>query len=280
MNKQWTAVIRPRNSLLDLRLKEVWRYRDLVRLFVVRDFKTKYKQTVLGPLWFIIQPLFTTVIYNFVFGNIAGLSTDGMPGFLFYMAGNVPWLYFSTCITNTSNTFVSNAAVFGKVYFPRLTTPIATTITAIINFVIQFAMFLIFWVYFFINGAAIHINWVAALTPAFIIQMAILGLGFGIIISSLTTKYRDLQVLVSFGISLWMYATPVIFASSSLSDKTFNLLMLNPMSPIIEMMRYGWLGTGRISFIFWGISWITTFFVLFIGIIMFNKVEKTFMDTV
>ena len=155
MQKQWTAVIRSKNSLLDLKLKEVWKYRDLVRLFVARDFKTRYKQTILGPLWFIIQPLFTTVIYNFVFGNIAGLSTDGIPGFLFYMAGNVPWLYFSTCITNTSNTFVNNASVFGKVYFPRLTTPISTVITAILNFIIQFAMFLIFWVYFWLKGAPI-----------------------------------------------------------------------------------------------------------------------------
>lgn len=280
MQKQWTAVIRAKNKLFDLKLKEVWKYRDLVRLFVARDFKTKYKQTVLGPLWFIIQPLFTTVIYNFVFGNIAGLSTDGMPGLLFYMAGNVPWLYFSACITNTSNTFVNNAAVFGKVYFPRLTTPISTVITAILNFIIQFAMFLIFWVYYLLKGAPIHINWVAALTPVLVVQMAILGMGFGIIISSLTTKYRDLQVLVSFGVSLWMYATPVIFASSSLSPKMYMALMLNPMSPIIEMMRYGWLGAGKVSFMFWGISWITTFVVLFIGIIIFNKVEKTFMDTV
>ena len=280
MQKQWTAVIRPKNNLLDLKLNEVWKYRDLVRLFVIRDFKTKYKQTVLGPLWFIIQPLFTTVIYNFVFGNIAGLSTDGMPGFLFYMAGNVPWLYFSTCITNTSNTFVSNASVFGKVYFPRLTTPISTVITAILNFIIQFAMFFVFWVYFLAKGAPIHINWIAALTPVFIVQMAVLGMGFGIIISSLTTKYRDLQVLVSFGVSLWMYATPVIYASSTLSPKMYTLLMLNPMSPIIEMMRYGWLGAGKISFLFWGVSWITTFIVLFIGIIIFNRVEKTFMDTV
>lgn len=280
MQKQWTAVIKPNGSLFDLRLNEVWKYKDLVKLFVVRDFKTKYKQTILGPLWFIIQPLFTTVIYNFVFGNIAGLSTDGMPGFLFYMAGNVPWLYFSSCITNTSNTFVTNSAVFGKVYFPRLTTPISTVITAIINFLIQFAMFLVFWFYFLFTGAPIHINWIAALTPLFVIQMAVLGMGFGIIISSLTTKYRDLQVLVSFGVSLWMYATPVIYGASTLSPKMYNLIMLNPVSPIIEMMRYGWLGAGKISFLFWGISWITTFIMLFLGIVIFNKVEKNFMDTV
>jgi lipopolysaccharide transport system permease protein len=280
MEKTWTTIVEPKNKLLDLKLKEVWKYRDLILLFVQRDFKTKYKQTILGPLWFIIQPLFTTVIYTFVFGNLAGLSTDGLPQFLFYMAGNVPWLYFSTCLTNTSNTFTGNAGVFGKVYFPRLTTPIATVITAIINFVIQFAMFMIFEVYYLVIGANVHITWYALLTPLLVVQLALLGMGFGIIISSLTTKYRDLQVLVSFGVSLWMYATPVIYAASSLSPKVYHILMLNPVAPIIELMRYGWLGAGTVSFGYWGISWITTILVLLLGIIIFNKVEKTFMDTV
>ena len=278
MAKQWTAVIKPQKKILDLKLKEVFRYRDLIWLFVERDFKTKYKQTVLGPLWYIIQPLFTTVVHTFVFGNIAGLPTDGIPQFLFYMAGNVPWLFFSTCLTSTSNTFVGNEAVFGKVYFPRLTTPIATVITSMLNFLIQFIMFLGFIAYFIVRGSEINITYVVALTPLLIIQMAILGMGFGIIISSMTTKYRDLQVLVSFGVSLWMYATPVIYAASTLSPKMYNLI--NPMSPIIELMRYGWLGAGTKPFLFWGISWITTFLVIFIGIIMFNKIEKTFMDTV
>lgn len=280
MTKQWTAVIRPKNSLFDLKLKEVWKYRDLIKLFVARDFKTKYKQTVLGPLWFIIQPLFTTVIYNFVFGDIARLSTDGMPSFLFYMAGNVPWLFFAACITNTSNTFVNNSGVFGKVYFPRLTAPVSAVISAAFNFLIQFVMFLIFWIYFLLTGAPIHINAAAALTPVLILQLAVLGMGFGIIISSLTTKYRDLQVLVSFGVSLWMFATPVIYASSSLSDKIYTFVMLNPVSPIIELLRYGWLGAGRISFAYWGISWITTVAILFTGVVIFNRVERTFMDTV
>jgi lipopolysaccharide transport system permease protein len=280
MEKKWTTVIEPKNKLFDLRLNEVWQYKDLIMLFVQRDFKTKYKQTVLGPLWFIIQPLFTTVIYTFVFGNLAKLSTDGLPQFLFYMAGNVPWLYFSTCITSTSSTFTNNAAVFGKVYFPRLTTPIATVITSMINYFIQFGMFLIFEVYYFIVGADIKITWVAALTPLLIIQMAILGMGFGIIISSLTTKYRDLQVLVSFGVQLWMYATPVVYAASSLSPRVYKILMLNPVAPIIELMRYGWLGSGVKPFGYWGISWVITFAVLFVGIVIFNKVEKTFMDTV
>lgn len=280
MEKKWTTVIEPQNRLLDIKLKEVWKYRDLIWLFVQRDFKTRYKQTILGPLWFIIQPLFTTVIYTFVFGNLAGLSTDGLPQFLFYMSGNVPWLYFSTCLTSTSSTFTGNAGIFGKVYFPRLTTPIATVITSMINFIIQFAMFIFFEVYFLIKGADIQITYVAVLTPVLIFQLALLGMGFGIIISSLTTKYRDLQVLVGFGVSLWMYATPVVYAVSSLSPKAYAILMLNPVAPIIEMMRYGWLGAGTVSYLYWGISWITTIVVVILGIIIFNKVEKTFMDTV
>lgn len=280
MEKKWTAVIEPQNKLLDLKLKEVWKYRDLILLFVQRDFKTRYKQTILGPLWFIIQPLFTTVIYTFVFGNLAGLSTDGLPQFLFYMAGNVPWLYFSTCLTSTSNTFTGNAGVFGKVYFPRLTTPIATVITSMLNFFIQFIMFLIFEVYFLLQGAEIHITWGAFLTPILVIQMALLGMGFGIIISSLTTKYRDLQVLVSFGVSLWMYATPVVYSATALPTNVYSVIMLNPVAPIVELMRFGWLGAGDVSFFYWGISWITTFVVVFVGIVIFNRVEKTFMDTV
>lgn len=280
MEKEWTTVITPKNKLFDLKLKEIWKYRDLISLFVQRDFKTKYKQTILGPLWFIIQPLFTTVIYTVVFGNLAGLPTDGVPQFLFYMAGNVPWLYFSSCITSTSNTFVTNASVFGKVYFPRLTTPISTVISAMLNYLIQFIMFLGFEAYYALIGAEVHITWVAMLTPILIVQMALLGMGFGVIISSLTTKYRDLQVLVSFGVSLWMYATPVIYSASTLSSKAYSLLMLNPIAPIIEIMRYGWLGAGKLDFMYWSISWCTTVVVLVVGILMFNKVEKTFMDTV
>lgn len=280
MEKKWTTVIEPKNKLLDLNLKEVWKYRDLISLFVQRDFKTKYKQTILGPLWFIIQPLLTTVMHTIIFGNLAGLPTDGVPQFLFYMAGNVPWLYFSTCLNSTANTFVGNAGVFGKVYFPRLTSPIATVISSMLNFLIQFAMFLGFLVYYCVIGADIHITWIAVLTPVLVMQMALLGMGFGIIISSMTTKYRDLQVLVGFGVSLWMYATPVIYGVSSLSKKAYSILMLNPVAPIIELLRYGWLGAGTVDFDYWGISWITTMIVLFIGILMFNRVEKTFMDTV
>ncbi|MEE0957801.1 MAG: ABC transporter permease [Ruminococcus sp.] len=280
MAKKWTTIIEPKHNLVDLKLREVWQYRDLVWLFVKRDFTTRYKQTVLGPLWFIIQPLLLTVAQTFIFGNIAGLSTDGLPQFLFYMAGNVPWLYFSTCLTSTSSTFTNNAKIFGKIYFPRLTTPIATTISSLINFFIQFAMFIIFTLIFMFTGANVHITWVALLTPLFILELAALGMGFGIIISSLTTKYRDLQVLVSFGVLVWMYLSPVIVSGSSLSPTIYNLMMLNPVSPIIELMRYAWLGAGTTPFGFWGISWIVTFVVMLIGIILFNKVEKTFMDTV
>lgn len=278
--KQWMTVIEPKTRLLELKLKEVWKYRDLIVLLVQRNIKVRFKQTILGPLWFIIQPIFTTIIQTFVFGHIAKLPTDGLPQFLFYMAGNVPWAYFAACLEGTSNTFTSNAGVFGKVYFPRLTTPISVAVTAIVNYLVQFLMFLGFVLFFMIRGADVHITWVAVLTPMLILQMALLGMGCGIIISSLTTKYRDLQVLVGFGVSLWMYATPIIYAGSTLSPTLYKILMLNPMAPVIELLRYGWLGAGTTPFGYWGISWVTTGILLFFGIILFNKVEKTFMDTV
>ena len=284
MEKKWAAVIEPQHKLLDLKLKEVWQYRDLIWLNVQRDFKTRYKQTVLGPFWFVIQPLMTTLIQTFVFGTIAGMSTDGVPQFLFYMLGNVTWQYFAACFVGTSNTFTGNAGIFGKIYFPRLTTPISTVITSFLNSMIQFVMFLGFEIYFFAIGSNIHITWVAVLMPLIFLQLALLGLGFGIIFSSLTTKYRDLQVLIGFGVSLWMYITPVIYSVTTMADtlspKMATLMMFNPVTPALELMRYGWLGAGTTPFGYWGISWIVTFVVLFIGIILFNKVEKTFMDTV
>lgn len=280
MSKKWTAIIDSDHKLVDLKLKEVWRYRDLVWLFVKRDFTTRYKQTILGPIWFVIQPLFVTIVQTIVFGNMAGLSTDGVPQVLFYMSGNVAWLYFSSCVTSTANTFLSNARLFGKIYFPRMTSPIASAISALINFVIQFLIFLGFLLVFILQGANVHVTWVAALTPLLILNLAVLGTGFGIIISSLTTKYRDLQVMVNFGMQLWMYFSPVILSASSLSDKMYNVMMCNPVSPVIELMRYGWLGSGTTPFLFWGISWGVSIIVLLIGIILFNKVERTFMDTV
>ena len=284
MEKKWTAIIEPKNKLLDLKLKEVWQYRDLIWLNVQRNFKTRYKQTVLGPLWFVIQPLMTTIIQTFVFGTIAGMATDGVPQFLFYMAGNVTWQYFANCFTGNANTFTGNAGIFGKVYFPRLTTPISNIITAFFNTMIQFALFLGFEMYFFAVGSNIRITWIAALTPLIFLQLALLGMGCGIIVSSLTTKYRDLQVLVGFGVSLWMYISPVIYSASTIGDvlspKLAAVMMLNPVTPAIELMRYGWLGSGTTPFGYWGISWAFTAVVLFLGIIIFNKVEKTFMDTV
>ena len=280
MAKKWTAIIEPPKKLVDLKLKEVWQYRDLILLFVKRDFTTRYKQTVLGPLWFLIQPLFITLTQTFVFGNIAKLSTDGLPQILFYMGGNVLWLYFSTCLLSTSNTFTANARLFGKIYFPRLTTPIATAISSLINFLIQFLMFLGFVLFYIIAGANVQITWIAALTPLIVLQIAILGTGCGIIVSALTTKYRDLQVMVSFGVMIWMYLSPVIVSGSSLSEPLYRLMMLNPVSPAIELMRYGWLGSGTTPFVYWGISWVVSILIFLLGAILFNRVEKTFMDTV
>lgn len=281
MQKQWTAVITPKRKLLDLNLKEVWKYRDLIALNVSRDFKTRYKQTILGPLWFIIQPLMSSVVHTLVFGTIAGLSTDGVPQFLFYLIGSIYWGIFSSCLSATSNTFVGNAGIFSKVYFPRLVTPISTAITQIGNFLIQFAIYLIVALVFFLTGGVFKITWVALLTPIIVAQMALLGLGFGIIISSLTTKYRDLQMLVSFGVSLLMYLSPVVYSANSVGNGLlYKALMLNPVSPLIELTRYGWLGAGSTPWGYWGISWIVTIIVVFIGIIIFNKIEKNFLDTV
>ena len=284
MEKKWTAIIKPKKKLLDLNLKEVYKYRDLIGLFVARDIKTRYKQTILGPLWFVIQPLMASVIHTLVFGQIAGLSTDGVPQFLFYLAGSITWGLFSGCLTATSNTFVGNAGIFGKVYFPRLATPIATSITQMFNFIIQFAIFLVMSLIFFLTGESFQITWVALLTPLLIVQLALLGLGFGIIISSLTTKYRDLQVLVGFGVQLWMYLTPVIYSAGAATERLGptlgRIIMINPVCPILELFKSGWLGAGSTPWLYWGISWVVTAVVLFLGIIIFNKIEKNFMDTV
>ena len=264
---------------------EIWQYKDLIGLLVKREFVSKYKQTILGPAWAVIQPLLTTVVFTFVFGNVAGLADCGaVPTFLFYMCGNIAWQFFAGCLTETSNTFIMNSNVMGKVYFPRLCMPISTTLSQLISFGIQFAMFLVFLVIFlFIPGYQIGTNWFALMTPLHIIQMSMLGLGCGIIISSCTTKYRDLRFLVGFGVSLWMYATPVAYSLDIFGKGVVSkLLKLNPMTPIINMMRYGFLGSeaGNVDWLFYGISWVITLVLLAIGIRMFNKVERTFMDTV
>lgn len=276
----WTTIIKPKTGWFDINLKELIQYKDLIVMFVKRDFKTLYKQTILGPLWLIISPLVTTIMYTVVFGNIANISTDGMPQIVFYMLGTTVWTYFSSCLTKTSSTFTGNAAIFGKVYFPRLVTPISTVISGLINFSVQFLMFLGFMGYFMIKGSPIHPNLYILMTPFLLVQLAALALGFGIIISSLTTKYRDLAVLVTFGVQLWMYATPVVYPASQISGKLKTLMMLNPVSPIVETFRYAFLGSGSIPWNYLGISVITTLVVLFVGVVLFSRVEKTFMDTV
>ena len=268
-----------------LNLKEVVKYKDLIYLFVKRNFVSQYKQTVLGPAWAVIQPLLTTVVFTFIFGNVAGLADCGaVPTFLFYMCANLSWSFFAGCLTNTSSTFIANSAVMGKVYFPRLCVPISTVLSQFIGFGIQLAMFIVFLVIFlFVPGFNIQINFWVLLFPVLVIQMAILGFGFGIIISALTTKYRDLQFLVGFGVSLWMYATPVAYSIKIFgSGILYQLCRFNPMTPIIELARYGFLGSeaGRVDLLAWAISLVVTVIVALIGIGMFNRVERTFMDTV
>ena len=279
---EWTTVIRPRTGWFDLDLRELWQYRDLIVMFVKRNFTVLYKQTILGPAWIILNPLITTVLFNVVFGGLAGLSTDGTPSFLFYMAGNTVWTFFSTCINNTANTFVANSQVFGKVYFPRLTTPISQVLTSLINFLIQFVMFALFWAGFALSGAPLRLTaWVAAL-PLVVLEVMLLGLGVGIIVSSLTTKYRDLAIAVSFGVQLWMYVSPVVYPLSSLGESPGlrALMQLNPMTAPIEVFRLATLGSGTVSAGGLAYSLVFTLAALAVGVVLFSRIEKTFMDTV
>lgn len=273
--------LEPKNGWFDIDLKEIWRYRDLIWLFTKRTFILRYKQTVLGPLWVILQPLMTTLIYTLVFGSIAGISTDGVPQVLFYMGGNAVWGFFAACLNGTASTFTGNAGVFGKVYFPRLVSPISTVISSVANFGIQLGMFLIFWVYYVVTGQ-VSPNYIGILLlPVILIQLGLLGLGFGIIISSLTTKYRDLTMLVGFGVSLWMYITPVVYPVSTLGNGgLYTLVMLNPVTCAVEAFRWAFLGQGVMEPLYWGISMVVMAVVVFFGVIVFSRVEKTFMDTV
>ena len=278
-NKEFTTVIVPKTGWFDINLKEVWQYRDLVMLFVRRNFVSQYKQTILGPLWAIIQPLLTTVVFTVVFGSLAGLAAEGVPSFLFFLSGNVAWQYFSGCLTSTANTFTGNAGILGKVYFPRLVMPISTVMTNLISFGIQMAMFLGFLVYYWIQGA-VQPNWYALMTPILIVHMAMLSLGTGVIISALTTKYRDLKMLVGFGVQLWMYATPVAYDIGIIPQKYMGLYMLNPMTPVINTFRAAFLGLGSFDLGYYLLSWAVTAVILFVGVVLFSRVEKTFMDTV
>ena len=281
-NIPWTTEIKPKDKLLSVDFKEIWRYRDLMMLFVKRNIITQYKQTILGPLWFIIQPLMTTVMYMVVFGGIAKISTDGLPQPLFYLAGISFWQYFADCLNKTSNTFVSNAGIFGKVYFPRLVTPLSDVISNLVRFGIQFGLFLLVYAYYAIfTGVEIQTNWYALLIPLLVLMLAGLALGFGILFSSMTTKYRDLQLLLGFFVSLWMYATPVIYPLSTITNDTLRLVMqLNPLTGIVEFFKYGMLGVGCHEW--WMLAYSFGFMVvlLAIGIVVFNKVQKSFMDTV
>lgn len=276
----WSLIIRPQRAWWDLHLSDLWRYRDLVWLFVWRDFVAYYKQTILGPLWYLIQPIMTTVVFTIIFGNIAQLSTDGLPPFLFYLAGNTVWTYFAASLTSTSNTFTSNASLFGKVYFPRLAIPLSVVISQIISFGIRFFVFLGFLIYFMASGANVSPNWWILILPVLIFIMAGLGLGVGIIISSLTTKYRDLQQLVTFGVQLLMYGTPVIYPLSSIQGNWRWLILANPMTPVVEIFRLAFLGVSAISpvYLLYSIGFVLA--VLLIGVLIFNRVENTFMDTV
>lgn len=273
--------ISSKHHLLDLKLKEVWQYRDLIVLFTKRSFVVRYKQTILGPAWIFLNPLFSSIIYSFVFGGIAGIDTDGVPPMLFYLCSNALWLFFSTCVVSNAKTFTENANVFGKVYFPRLTMPVSNMFSALIQFGVQMILVAGFLVYHLILGQ-VHPNWAALLLiPVVLVHLGMLGVGFGIIVSSLTTKYRDLAVLVDFAVQLWMYATPIVYPMSELGSGWIRtVLLINPVTAPVEVFRYAVLGQGAIMPGTLALSWGITIAVLLIGIIIFNKVEKTFMDTV
>ena len=277
----WDLTIKPKRSLLDIDLKALWHYRDLLMLFVRRDIVAVYQQTILGPIWFFLQPILTTITFVVIFGNVAKLSTDGIPSVLFYLSGIVLWNYFADCLNKTSETFIANAAIFGKVYFPRLIIPLSIIVSNLIKMGIQFVLFLGFWLYFlFKEGSVVHVNNIALLFPFLLLLMAGYGLSFGIIISSLTTKYRDLKFLIGFGVQLLMYASPVVYPLSTVPEKYQWILLLNPMTSIIETFKYGFLGAGIYNPLWLLYNFSGMIFFLVIGVLIFNKVEKSFMDTV
>ncbi|MBD3627497.1 ABC transporter permease [Cyclobacterium sp.] len=279
-HEHWDICLTPDRRLFDIPLLDVWKYRDLFALLVRRDIVSFYKQTVLGPLWFFIQPLFTTFVYVFVFGNLAGLSTDGLPQFLFYLSGITAWNYFSDCLIKTSTVFRDNAPVFGKVYFPRMVVPLSIVAGNLVRFGVQFLLFAITWIYFYFQEAPIHLTYAVFLFPFLVILMAFLGLGMGLMVTSLTTKYRDLAFLVGFGMQLLMYATTVIYPLSSVPEKYEKWVSLNPMTGIIEAFRYGFLGEGYFSINNLIYVILFTLIILVFGVLIFNKAEKNFIDTI
>lgn len=275
----WSEIIQPKRSWLNLNLTELWEYRDLILLFVRRDFVAVYKQTILGPLWHFIQPLFTTLIFTVIFGRIAKIPTDGVPPFLFYLTGITLWNYFSRCLNNTSNTFVNNAGIFGKVYFPRMVIPVSNVLSALLAFGIQFLLLLAVYLYYVMNGA-VQLREEILLFPLFVIIMSLLGLSVGVILSSLTTKYRDLTFLMGFGVQLWMYASPIIYPISVLDPDLRRIAFFNPVAPVIEGFRYIFLGQGLLDWTMIAYSFGLAVILFLIGLSVFHRVEKTFMDTV
>ena len=280
MQNSDVTVVSAKRGLFNLNLKELWKYRDLVILFVKRDLKNVYKQTVLGPLWIVINPFLSTFVFTVIFGMIANISTDGIPQFLFYMSGNILWSFFSSCFNRASSTFLSNARIFGKVYFPRLVMPLSGIIYNSITFLVQFVMFVILVTVYALTGANVYPNLLVLALPLFLIHIAFLGTGTGLIISSLTTKYRDLNVLVSFGLTLWMYITPVVYPVSQIPESFRWIMLLNPVAPVVETFRYAFLGSGSFELIYLLISTVVTTVILLLGMIVFNQVEKNFIDTV
>jgi len=280
VEQRWDLDVKPQNSLFSLNLKDVWSYRDLLWLLVRRDFVSFYKQTILGPLWFFVQPLLTTIMFTLVFGTMGGFQTDGLPKPLFYLAGITAWNYFADCITKTSTVFKDNANIFGKVYFPRLIMPLSIVVSNLVRFGVQFLLFLLVMAFYVIKGTDFHVTWAIALFPVVVVLMAALGLGAGMVISAMTTKYRDLAFLLTFGIQLLMYATTVIYPLSTANEKYKWIIAANPMTPLIETFRYGFLGKGSFTWISFGYSSLVTVVLLVVGIIIFNKVEKDFVDTV
>lgn len=278
--KRFETIIDSKSRLLDFRWKETWHYRDLVLLFVRRDFVAMYKQTILGPVWAVIQPLLTTVAFSFIFGKVAGLAAEGVPTFLFYLAATITWSYFSGCLNACSDLFVRNSGILGKVYFPRIVMPISAVLSKLIDFAIQYIFFICFLFAFLLNDADVKPNIFMLITPLLVIELALLGLGCGIIISSLTTKYRDLSLLVGFAVQIWMFATPVAYDISIVPERLMPFFMINPVTPLILIFRYAYLGIGSIDWFYYMISWLTTAVVLFVGVVLFNRIERTFMDTV
>lgn len=275
-----TMVITPNKGWLNVNLTELWEYRDLIMLFVRRDFISTYKQTVLGPFWFLLQPLISTFVFTVIFGKVARIPTDGIPPILFYMSGIVSWNYFSSCVTKTSDTFFANSGIFGKVYFPRLTVPVSIMITNLVAFAIQFSFFICFMIFFALKGLSVRPNVIIFLTPVLILQMGLLGLGVGLLVSSLTTRYRDLTYLVGFGIQLWMYATPIVYPMSQIPQKWHWVFMINPMAAVIETFRNAFLGTSTLNVNHLVISFSITLVIFMVAIFLFHRIEKTFMDTV